>query len=262
MVPTPVTNGKMQNNRALPYDFDLVALLEESWEKVKGMKLPVWGAVLILIAIIAGFEAVSWFLSHFIQARMANFLNFFLELAEFLITFPLWVGVSYLGIRRAVDLPVNTLRIFDMYHYFGRLVGMVLLQLLVVYGLTIIFVVSLVYPFDPTLHSIGIIILLRCIQVILGFTLLYMSLSFMFSYLLIVEKKLGVWKAYFASFLAFSQHWFKITVALSAMLLIYFAGAITIIGLIWTIPMITNFMGILYRIVFGVEEVSSISAER
>lgn len=254
MVPTPLMTGKMQNNRALPFDFDMIALIEEAWHRVKGMKLAVWGAVSILLAIVLGFEALNWFSHHFIHGRLASFLNFFLQLAEFLITFPLWVGVSYLGIRRAADLPVRPLQIFQMYHFSARLFAMVILQVLVVYGLTIIFVLSLVYPFDQSILSIKASILLRCIQLVLGFALFYMSLSFMFSYLLIVEKHLSVWKAYMASFLAFSQHWFKISIALLAMLIIYFASAIIVVGLIWTIPMFSNFMGILYRTAFSVEE--------
>jgi hypothetical protein len=83
----------------------------------------------------------------------------------------------------------------------------------------------------------------------------YLKCSLMFAMLLVVEKKYTVWQAIKTSFFAFNQHWFKIIVMYLVMGFIIVVSTIPAsIPLIWTIPMLFNLQGIVYRNIFGVEE--------
>lgn len=246
--------GAIQNNRPLPYDFRFGSLFKESWQRVKGAKAPIWGGFLIGMLVMLGFNVLTFLLSLFKNTLILDFV-WVIQAISIFVTYPLFVGVTYLGLRRAVDLPLRAGMVFSMYHYFWRIAGMVLLQAFMIYGLCFILVLSFLFGPDANAFSVIGTVIMRIIQTALILFIIYMGFSFAFSYLLIVEKNLGVWDAYLASFSAFNQHGLKISAALILMMLIYFLSALPFgIGLIWTIPMISIFMGVLYRHAFGVEE--------
>ncbi len=133
-----------------------------------------------------------------------------------------------IGVRRAVDQPFTFKMIFQ---YFGFIVPLLLTTLLL-YVLVAIGFVLLIIP--------GI----------------YLSVSYTFALLLVIEKKMGIWEALETSRKAVTHRWFSLFFFWIILSVIMMISAIPIgIGLIWTIPMGCIAYGIMYRNMFGVEPV-------
>lgn len=249
------------NNRAAPYDLSIGAVLSESWRRVHGFKAPLWGALGYFYLIFIGFFLLSFIVNMSLGAESATaqIIVAIISVICPLILFPLIIGIRYLAIRRAVDLPVYAKQIFGTYHYFWRLVG--LLILMYVIALLMIFVLMFFIHLVPLSESVGtpIRIVVTGVYCLLGFGIFYVMFSFLFAPLLIVEKNMGVWRSFTASFFAFSQHWFKILVTFLFAIIIYLVSvALLFVGIIWTMPMLVNVVGVIYRNAFGVEEARSI----
>jgi uncharacterized membrane protein len=94
----------------------------------------------------------------------------------------------------------------------------------------------------------------------LGFALLiipgiYLSIGYMMTYPLIMDKDLSPWEAMEASRKAIHHHWFQIFGLFFVMGLIFIASALPLgIGLFWSIPMGVIMTGIIYRTIFGTEK--------
>ena len=82
---------------------------------------------------------------------------------------------------------------------------------------------------------------------------LYLAIAYMLAIPLVVERGLSPWQALEASRKAISQHWFKVFGLFLLLGLITGISAIPLgIGLVWTIPLFTIAIGVLYRTIFGV----------
>ncbi len=233
-------NADLENNEgrsktglavAGDYDFSIGEVITESWNKVNGLKGPFWLAAIILFGIV--------FIGGLALGGIANFIGLvnvanpgfavpiLMQIALMAVIYPFIAGVVMLGVRRSVDLPLSYNEIFA---YFAYVVP------LVVAGI------------------------LMTICMMLGFILLiipgiYLSVAYMFTVPLIVEKNLGAWEAMETSRKAVTRHWFKFFLILIVMTVIFIVSAIPLgIGLIWTYPMFIAVMGILYRETFGVAQ--------
>ncbi|MHB1947671.1 MAG: hypothetical protein ACYCQI_06110 [Gammaproteobacteria bacterium] len=248
--------GAMQNQVALPYNLSLDRIITESWQRVDGAKATFVGALAMIFLIVLGYSIINILSNIFLPEGQAKVISFIIQIVSSLTLMPLMVGISYLGVERSVGLPIKAMQIFSMFHYFWRLLGLLILQYVMVYVLTFLFIITIfVFPsYDAV--SLWIYSLLKLVQVAFVFAIIYISFSFIFAFLLIVEKRLGVFAAYKASFLAFSQHWFKIIVGMVFMFCLYMLSiALLLVGAIWIAPMFHIFHGILYRNAFGVEAV-------
>lgn len=245
--------GAMQNQVALPYNFSLDSTITEAWKRVHGSKGSMWGALLFIILIAAGFGILNFFAGLFLSENKAGYVNIVLQIISTAAVMPLMVGISYLGVRRSANLPIQAKQIFSMYHYFWRLIGLVILQYFIIYLMVFLLILSVIFfPTTDTVSSWTHVVS-KFAQIIFCAAIVYVSFSFLFSFLLIVEKNMGVFAAFKASFLAYSQHWFKITVGLIFMCVLYVLSfALLFIPAIWIMPMFFIFLGILYRNAFGV----------
>lgn len=260
---TPVM-GSLQNNRAKPYDFLMGDLIRESWVRVNGAKAAYWGAIGLLFLINIGLALIGAILGYLLTAFVGGKSGIAIQdvclVVVWFIDMPLFVGLFLLSMRRSVDLPIEAKQIFTMFDYFWQIIGLEILILLVVYGVGIaggflIGIFSGVITASLGMEPNWAIIIMEVFGVFLVMAMLYFAMAFMFSPLLIVEKGFGIIQAMKTSFRAFNQHWFKIIVTYFIFIGIYLISAIPLlIGLIWTLPMMLNFLGILYRIAFGVEE--------
>jgi uncharacterized membrane protein len=139
-------------------------------------------------------------------------------------------GVMMMGVRRANDEPVNFAMVFDGFPKWLSLVIAMVLQTI--------------------LMSIGFLLL-----IIPG---IYLAIGYGLTFPLIMEKGLGPWEAMEASRKAIHHSWFQIFGIYLLVGLIVGLSAIPLgIGLIWTIPMAAIAVGVVYRIVFGVEEATA-----
>ena len=141
------------------------------------------------------------------------------------LAYPFLAGINMIGIRRAADQPIS---FNDVFSHFGRTVPLMI---------TAILTMLLIY--------VGMLLL-----IIPGF---YLAIAYMLAIPLVVERGLSPWQALEASRKAISQHWFKVFGLFLLLGLITGISAIPLgIGLVWTIPLFTIAIGVLYRTIFGV----------
>ncbi|OAD21568.1 conserved hypothetical protein, membrane [Candidatus Thiomargarita nelsonii] len=230
------TGGTFQDGIDGNYDFLIMDVIKEAWEKTYGVKVTLLGAFLVywlvLLPVTFGLD--------FVFATIMGFPGFdsnsivviiLISLIQqsilAAILYPFIAGIMMVGVRRSVDLPVSLSMVFGY----------------------------LVYTIPVAIAAI-----LMTILTMIGFFLLiipglYLSVAYLLTIPLIVEKNLGSWQAMEASRKAITHHWFKVFFTYFVMSIIMMISAIPLgIGLIWTLPMMVNVGGILYRIMFGVEE--------
>ncbi|MCK5524572.1 MAG: hypothetical protein KAI83_15685 [Thiomargarita sp.] len=225
-------SGTLQDGIEGNYDFSISDVLKEAWQKTDGVKGTFWGAFIIAfigipVGIIVIIIAISLLLG--MPVEIFQLILYLVQIVLYIVLLPFIVGIIMIAVRRSVELPVRFSIIFD---YFGYTIPIViaffLTNLLMIIGL-----MALIIP--------GI----------------YLLIAYLFTLPLIVEKNLGPWEAMEASRKAVTHHWFKVFFTIIIMHIIVIISAIPLgIGLIWTLPMIFNVHGILYRIMFGVEAAS------
>lgn len=228
-------NNESSSNTALAiagdYDFSIGEVITESWNKVNGLKGPFWLAAIILFGIVfiggLALGGIANFVGLVNIANLGFAVPILMQIAMMALMYPFIAGIVMLGIRRSVDLPLSYNEIFA---YFAYVVPLLVAAILMT------------------------------ICMMLGFMLLiipgiYLSVAYMFTVPLIVEKNLGAWEAMETSRKAVTRHWFKFFVTLIIMTVVFIVSAIPLgIGLIWTYPMFIAVMGVLYRETFGVEQ--------
>ncbi len=264
---TPIgPTGKLQNKVSMPYQFTIGQVISEGWQRVKGVKKTYWGAVLIWLSIYIALTAVGSLVLYLSTGSFnldatndkAEVLRAILNFIITLVTLPLPIGISVLAIYRSVNRPIRAKQIFAAYQFFWRLL---LFTIILYAGLYLIFSVimlALVYLAVhlgklPGLHFLASLTSITALTMISALIAIYYFFSLTFASLLIVEKRFGVFQAIKTSFLAFKQHGFKIIATIFCLLIIIAISMIPFgLGLIWTLPLAYNSMGILYRIQFGV----------
>lgn len=223
--------GTLEDGIAGNYDFEITAVIKEAWDKTSGMKAPFWGAALliglglmVLMSVLSGILGIAVLAGGTAAGIGASFL---IKIIIIALLYPFMAGIIMFGVRRSVDLPITYTQAFG---YFGKTIPLLIAGILITIG------------------------------TMLGFMLLmipgiYLSIAWVLAIPLIVEKDMDSWSAMEASRKAITKHWFKVFFTYFLMVIIYFISIIPFgIGLIWTLPMMTNVSGILYRTIFGVNE--------
>lgn len=247
--PHVITTGAMQNNIARPYDFSISEVFKEAWQRVSGSKKTFWGAVGYIV-ILNGFLAfIIWLLQTTLYFDKNSLpIQLISDIGIAIIDVPM-VGAWLLGVRRAVNLPIKANSIFQAFHYFWRIIGMIVLlnlAFMLIFTIGIFLDVFLLHfmrdPFD-----------LIIIGILGSIVVLFFSSAFMFAPVLIMEKNLGIFAALKASLYAFNQHWLKIIVMNMLMFIVFSISALPLfIGIIWSVPWSFILYGVLYRTIFGV----------
>ncbi len=257
------STGKLENNIALPYQFSIGSVIQESWKRVRGTKATYFGAIVLYILIYLALISLGMLVTYFFLGSLnpddpaVKLFSAGTRLIISLLLFPIPCGICLLSVYRSVNLPVKFKQIFNAYHFYWKLLGVFVILYVLLFLITI--VTALVTTFLIVLIShytnswlIHVPLLLAVIGGLFG---IYVLFSLSNALILVIEKRLGVFQALKTSFLAFNQHGFKIIGTNICLILIYILGIIPLgIGLIWTFPWMLNGMGILYRIQFGVEK--------
>lgn len=224
-------SGSLQDGVAAPYDFKIMEVIKEAWQRTSGLKGPVLGAgAIVCITIMVLSFAIIFILDLFPFVNQ-DFLSLVMVVINFIISilsYPFLAGIIMMGLHRAIDVPVSYKMVFS---YIG--------------------------------YTLPIIIASVCMSILiaLGFVLLiipgiYLSIAYMFALPLIVEKNMDFWQAMETSRKAVTQHWFKLFFTGVLMVIIYLISTIPLgLGLIWTIPMFVALHGVLYRRIFGIDPV-------
>lgn len=212
------------------YQLGIGNILGEAWRLTSGMKGSFWAAVIVvgLAAVVVSvvFNFVGVLITGSAQALEANLgLQYGINLLLGAVLAPLSAGIMMMGVRRAAGLPVNFDTVFSYFGLFLPLAVLVVLQTLIT--------------------NIGYLLL-----IIPG---IYLAVAYTLSLPLAVDRRMSPWTAMETSRRAITRRWFEVFVLLIVAWLIMLAGILTIIGWVWTGPMIVNVHGIIYREIFGVK---------
>ena len=221
---TSDAGGSLSHGIAGDYDFKILDVIQESWTRTKGMKRAYWGGMVIFLLIVFGVMLLMAGLGLF--GDQPGMLG---DLASNLIftavIYPFLTGIIMMGVYRAVDLPV----------YAGQVFGYL--------GSTLVIIVASVATM--VLTNIGFVLL-----ILPG---IYLTIAYALTIPLVIDKQLGAWKAMEASRKAITRRWFKVFGLFLLMGGILLISMLSVVGLFWALPMSSVLLGILYRIVFGVE---------
>jgi uncharacterized membrane protein len=240
---TSAVGGTLQGGIEGNYDFSVIDVLLEAWQKTDGIKGTFFSAVLVSFVIVVGIglifsmangaileAGVREGMSPSMIEIIGSIMAFLQHIFKVIVSLPMLVGITMIGVYRSVDVPIRFSIVFDYFEY--------TIPIVIATILTIILV------------AIGSLLL-----IIPG---IYLFIAYLLTQPLIVEKNLTSWQAMEASRKAITHHWFKVFFIYLIMAIIYIISIIPLgLGLIWTAPMKVNMRGILYRIMFGVEEARS-----
>lgn len=235
------------------YEFNIKRILKEAWHRVHGIKGTYWKAFFLTLLVILG-TLVSFFLiivigdliaSHWFHISKTTIIFYnkilivLFQVASTFLYPPLVTGIIMIGVKRSVDEKMWASDIFQYYRYWQKLWVLPIIMILIELAM------------DSTKGY-------WWAQLLLFLVYLYFSVSYIMFYPLIAEKKLAVWEALESSRKAISHHWFKMLWFLILISLILIGSLLTVgIAFIWTLPMLNNAVGILYREMFGVQKTSS-----
>ncbi len=245
------------------YDISIGAVLSEAWHRVKGSKAPIWGATGLYLLLSIALGIIAGVIGLLIERTGYSFLHvgsgLLINLVVLLITMPIVAGILYIGIKRSLDQPIKVTNAFIGYGYTWRIFWAVLMiSIILSIGLAIALIPYLLLMMQITLPASLMLLFVLCGLVVF----LYFAIGYMFVFQLIIDQQLGPWQAMEVSRRTVNMHWFSLCGLSLIKLFILFVSAIPLgIGLIWTVPMVFNSLGVLYRNVWKKTTSSRVFAE-
>jgi len=216
----------MENeNQIKEYDFDIIPMIKAGFARIEGVKLQfvIAFVIYILVAIVVQTLLGLIFPQGTIEAP--NYLNQqIVGILSYPVLMPIMAGIIMMAIEHGRGEEVNFKSVLNYYH----LTGKVALAGILIYIMTMVGFVLLVIP------------------------AIYVSVAYVFTLPLIVDKNMEVWEAMEHSRKTVTKHWFKVAGLMGALSIILFLGAIPLgIGLIWTVPlMFVTLYGLAYPVMF------------
>lgn len=219
---TPQSN--LQEPQAVHYqinpNWDIGDVFKEAWQLTSGYKATLWGAMLMYIGISIAVSLPFEFIG-----KGSMIMVFISQIVIGLVTYPLYAGMTMLGIKRSVGAATNAFMVFD---YYAKIIPIFLLYFAMI------------------------------LLIMLGFILLiipgiYLLVAYSLAIPLLVEKNMGIWEALETSRKTVHQQWFKVFALYLVIFIILIIAAIPLgIGWIWALPFANIVAGIVYRNLFGV----------
>jgi hypothetical protein len=209
--------------------FQLLApldLLASASSKLKGSKRSILTAYLILIAINICSLLIDKFTDNIILSIANNIIGNFLQLV-------LYTGISYIGIRKAFELPASYKNMFYALHL----------------KTAIYILISWIFMFLPMFLFVALIVadhFLLALLVLLP--ILYLTIRISMTNKLVIHKGLNPFQAIHHSMLMTRKNVFRLVLCTLMSLALFIAGAIPFgIGLIWVYPLINIYNGEIYK---------------
>jgi len=213
-----------------------------AWEKVSGSKKTFWGAILLFFVIMFGlgfveglFKESNSFLATTIKI-IANVIGYFMQM-----------GLLYVGIKRAFDLPIEYKQMFRVFEkeIAIKVVLLYILQILVFLPVIAFLIGVSVLPgvFPAITPAIPIILF-----VVGGIALVYLSVRMLVSNALVLDKAMGAWDSIKLSFkVTRGNFWPCLGLILSQIIIVVISAIPLGIGLIWSLPLVFICYGIIYK---------------
>ncbi len=222
--------GNIDDAVAGNFEVNMLETLGEAWRGLKGFKLKCLVALLLYTVVFIVAMIVFGVVIGGIQAigadqSIATILSIVFQLVVTVMALPMSLAVLIMAMRHANHKSVSAGEIF---RHFGVVVGLFLAYLMI----TVFMMIGLVLLVIP-----GI----------------YLMFAYIFAMPLIVEKKMGAWRALETSRRASTKVWFRLFGLMMLISLINMLGMITVIGWIWTVPWTILTISMVYQKIFGVE---------
>ncbi len=218
--------------------------LGNAWDKVKGSKKSFWAAFIILFIIAFGIGILQG-----IAKGMSPGLGFIVGIVGQIIIFLMQIGLLYIGIQRAFDLPITYTQLFRAFDgaIALRAIGLYILQVIIFIPPFIAIFIGVFLGAATRGSTLGSIIsVLLCLIGTIG--LIYLSIRMMMGMALILDKGLNPWKAVKASFHITRSNFWSLLGILFLQFLIVFISLIPMgIGSIWTMPFMFILYGVMYK---------------
>lgn len=229
-----MANAQMGNTYELP----VWETITTAWEKVYGAKQTIWAALGIIILISIGFGILQGFTKNAavvygIICLIGNVVLYFLEF-----------GLIYLGIRRALNLPIEWKMVFRVISDLPMCLWIVCAYILMI----------LIYIPAGIIAGIGVALLTVSVPLAMIFFILsavvmfWLSARMILTVAFIIDKGINAIDAIKASFKATRSNVLAIIAVLILQVIIMIISAIPLgIGLIWTIPFSLIVYGLMYQ---------------
>jgi uncharacterized membrane protein/transcription elongation factor Elf1 len=211
-------------------NFTIGEALTDAWQRTKGAKGTVWGAmgVMYLVMLVLGFGLVYLQMSSGLSPESTGgvWLGIGIDALTSAVSTLFTAGLMYIGVCLAAERSCSWRTIVEGFPVAVQLlVATILMSLLIVSGL-----ILLVLP--------GI----------------YLAVGYTLTLPLMLDRRLGPWEAMEKSRKAIHKVWWRVFGLFLVMGLITAVSAIPLgIGLIWTLPMNVVLCGVVYRYLFGVQ---------
>jgi hypothetical protein len=221
------------------YELPIEETLKTSWNKVSGSKGTIWIAFILCIVIAFVLGMIDQFLLTS-APKIEPLYNFVMSIVTTLLN----LGLVYIGIRRAQDLPISYSFIFHTLHFrLGlKLIGLYILQGLICL-IPVLLMVTGVILYQQ--HSVLISTLLFAIGMI---AVLYLSFKLILAMGFVLDKEIGPIDAIKLSFRGTRSNFWRIVIIFILQSLFLILCTIPLgIGLIWGIPFAVINYGNIYK---------------
>jgi uncharacterized membrane protein len=221
---------------ASSHGFTIGGLIKEAWAKTHGAKAAVWGGTAVMYLALLILAAGAAFLlpseektlgGPSFTGMLVNALSsFVINVVSMIFT----AGLLFIGIKKVAGEIVSWKMVFEGFSQTGKLVVATILQTLLI--------------------TIGFLLL-----ILPG---IYLAIGYSMTLPLIVDRKMSPWQAMEASRKAIHAVWWKIFGLFIIMSLIFMVAMLPLgLGIIWTWPMCVILAGVLYRSLFGIDNIIS-----
>ena len=226
-----VREGSLERALAGDYDISVSEILTGAWEGTRGNKGILLLAVLVLgivqfggtflltaLGLPDGQEAIQAgeFVTGYAQSLFLGFLLM-------PVIMPLSAGFSMLVIKRAGGLGAG---LEELGAYYGQTLKVLLVGIL-----------------STVLTYVGFLLF-----ILPGF---YLAACYAFALPLMLDKGLSPWQSLEAARKSVTHHWFSVVGAMFVVYILAMLLGITIVGIVWALPMLLIGYALIYRTIFG-----------
>lgn len=238
----------------------VLEVVSTAWDKVSGAKGTIWGVMILSFLIIFGLNIFRGITFSLLGATIVgSIIIVLIQLAGMAVQLLFSWGLTYIGIQRALNLPiqVSSVRyVFDL-KLFLKMIGLYLLQFLIVLGVLIpglilswLFLKISGVPLHQTAPAVipGTVWLgMSLISFITFILICYLALRMVLAKGIVIKNNLDPLDAIKQSFNATDGVTLKILGLYIINAIILIVSAIPFgIGLIWSIPYLTIAYGVLF----------------
>ncbi len=213
-----------------------------AWDKVKGTKGSFWAAILVTFVIVLGLGFFDGVIK-VVAPKIEPFITIIVQVIGFL----LQMGVMYLGIRRAQELPITYRMMFRTFEgsIAIRAIAVYILQMIILIIPVALMIFAAVYVGNSGGPWGAVAVLLGLI----GFVLtVFLCVRMMLSMAFVLDKGTNPWPAITQSFASTKNNFWRLIAIFIAQAIIIIISAIPLgIGLIWTLPFAYILYGLVYK---------------